>query len=145
MKTGGTRTTAQQLTCLDVWWENEMGWRVSAHLLMMLLIVIHPLFICKAIHECIMFALNGSIKVGKGSCLSKNKRRWHYQSIKVKADGRGAQLICPGGGGGNSQLKTQKTGCTLTMGQWLLDSVSVRGCSQEGRPHHVNICSTSTT
>lgn len=120
-----------------------MEWRVTAHFLLMLLLVISLLFICIAIHECIMFPLKGRIKVGKSSCLSKNKRRWHYQSIKVKADGMGAELICSGGGGGNPQLKTQKTGCTLTMGQCLLDSVSVRGCSQEGRPHHVNICSTS--
>lgn len=61
--------------------------------------------------------------------------------MKVKADGMGAELICVGGGGGNLQLKTQKTGCTLKMGQWLWDSVSVKGRSQEGRPLHVNICS----
>lgn len=117
-------TTAQQLTCLR---EYEMGRRGQCSLIVDGTYC-HPSFcLAEARHECIKFASEGRMKIGKSLRLSKHKGRWHYQIIKVKADGRGAELIGPGGGRGNMQLNTQKTGCTLTMGQWLWDSMSVGG------------------
>lgn len=67
----------------------------------MLLIVIHPLFICGAIHECIMFALKGKHQSWQELMSVKGQKEMTYQSIKVNVDGRGAEFVCLGGGGAN--------------------------------------------
>lgn len=87
MKTGGTRTTALQLTCLVV-----RRW----------LIVARPIFVPAAIHSYITLASNGSTKVTQSSRLSKKKRKWHYHSIQVKAGGQGR--------GGTVNLKEEGEG-----------------------------------
>lgn len=50
------------------------------------------------------------------SAFDEVQKRGQNQPIKVNSNG-GAELICRGGGGGNMQVKTRRTGCTLAVGQ----------------------------